>query len=43
MNAENRYRALKMRGLPYSVGIREIRDFFADFRVSDRDIIIDLN
>ena len=32
-----------MRGLPYSVGVREIRDFFGDFRVSDRDIIIDLN
>ena len=43
VNAENRYKALKMRGLPYSVGVREIRDFFGDFRVSDRDIIIDLN
>ena len=32
-----------MRGLPYSVGIREIRDFFGDFRVADRDIIIDMN
>ena len=43
VNADNRYKALKMRGLPYSVGVREIRDFFGDFRVSDRDIIIDLN
>lgn len=43
MNADNRYKALKLRGLPYSVGVREIRDFFADFRVSDRDIIIDLH
>lgn len=40
---DNRYRSLKMRGLPYSVGIREIRDFFGDFRVADRDIIIDMN
>lgn len=43
VNEGNRYRALKMRGLPYSVGVREIRDFFGDFRVSDRDIIIDMN
>ena len=43
VNADNRYKALKMRGLPYSVGVREIRDFFGDFRVSDRDIVIDLN
>lgn len=40
---DNRYKCLKMRGLPYSVGVREIRDFFGDFRVADRDIIIDMN
>ena len=32
-----------MRGLPYSVQVRDIRDFFNDFRVADRDIIIDMN
>jgi len=32
-----------MRGLPFSVTIKEIRDFFSDFRVADRDIIIDMN
>ena len=43
VTADNRYRCLKMRGLPFSVTIRDIRDFFGDFRVSDRDIIIDMN
>ena len=32
-----------MRGLPFSAGAREIRDFFIDFRVAERDIKIDLN
>lgn len=32
-----------MRGLPFSVSVKEIRNFFSDFRVSDRDIIIDMN
>ena len=43
VNDENRYRALKMRGLPFSVSVREIRDFFQDFRVAERDITIDMN
>lgn len=43
VNAENRFRALKMRGLPFSVSVREIRDFFEDFRVAERDITIDMN
>ncbi len=43
VNAENRYTCLKMRGLPFSVSQREIRDFFEDFRVAERDITIDLN
>ena len=43
MNKDNRTRALKMRGLPYSVESREIRDFFNDYRIADRDIIIDMN
>ena len=43
VNAENRYTCLKMRGLPFSVSAREIRDFFEDFRVAERDITIDLN
>jgi len=40
---DNKYKSLKMRGLPYSVQVRDIRDFFNDFRVADRDIIIDMN
>ena len=32
-----------MRGLPFSVSEREIRDFFQDFRVAERDIKIDMN
>lgn len=43
VNAENRYRAIKMRGLPFSVSVREIRDFFEDFRVAERDITIDMS
>jgi len=43
VNAENRYSCLKMRGLPFSVSARDIRDFFVDFRVAERDITIDLN
>lgn len=43
VNPGNQNKTLKMRGLPYSIGVREIRDFFCDFRVSERDIIIDLN
>ena len=43
VNAENQYTALKMRGLPFSVQEREIRDFFQDFRVAERDIKIDMN
>lgn len=30
-----------MRGLPYSADVRQIRDFFGDFRVSEKDVIID--
>ena len=43
VNAENRFRAIKMRGLPFSANVREIRDFFEDFRVAERDITIDMN
>ena len=43
MNSENRYRALKVAGLPYSIGNDQIREFFSDFRMSDKDIIMDLN
>lgn len=38
---DNRNRCLKMRGLPYSADVRQIRDFFGDFRVAERDVIID--
>merc|ERR1711893_25156 len=40
VNPGNQNKTLKMRGLPYSIGVREIRDFFCDFRVSERDIIL---
>ena len=43
VTSDNRYKCLKMRGLPYQVTIKEIRDFFSDFRVADRDIIIDMS
>jgi len=43
VNEDNQYMALKMRGLPFSVSEREIRDFFQDFRVAERDIKIDMN
>lgn len=39
---ENRLKALKLRGLPFQVTVPEIRNFFGDFRVADRDIIIDM-
>lgn len=38
---DNRFRCLKMRGLPFSADVRQIRDFFGDFRVAERDVIID--
>lgn len=43
VNAENRFQALKMRGLPFSATTKDIREFFQDFRVAERDITIDLN
>lgn len=43
VNAENRFQALKMRGLPFSATTRDIREFFQDFRVAERDITIDMN
>lgn len=30
-----------MRGLPFSADVRQIRDFFGDFRVAEKDVIID--
>ena len=30
-----------MRGLPFSADVRQIREFFADYRVSEKDVIID--
>lgn len=40
---DNKDRCLKLRGLPFSCGVREIRDFFGDFRVSEKDVIIDMS
>lgn len=39
---DNSEKCLKLRGLPFSADIRQIRDFFGDFRVAERDVIIDL-
>ena len=41
INDDNRYNCLKIRGLPYSADVRQIRDFFGDFRVAEKDVIID--
>lgn len=38
---ENRLTCVKIRGLPFNTNVKEIRDFFADFRIAERDIIID--
>jgi hypothetical protein len=32
---------VKIRGLPYTVEVRQIREFFGDFRIAESDIIID--
>jgi len=32
---------VKIRGLPYTADTKQIRDFFGDFRIAERDIIID--
>jgi hypothetical protein len=41
INEENKNKCVKIRGLPYSADVRQIREFFYDFRVAERDIIID--
>lgn len=41
MTEENQYKSLKLRGLPFQATVQEIREFFADFRVAESDIIID--
>ena len=38
---DNRKTCVKIRGLPFETSVREIRDFFADFRIAERDIILD--
>ena len=43
MTKENQYKSLKLRGLPFQVTVAEIREFFADFRVAESDIILDLS
>ena len=37
----NRLQTVKIRGLPFNTSVREIRNFFADFRIAERDIILD--
>jgi len=32
---------VKIRGLPFNTNVKEIRNFFADFRIAERDIILD--
>ena len=41
ITAENRLTCVKIRGLPFETSVREIRDFFGDFRIAERDIILD--
>jgi RNA recognition motif-containing protein len=38
---ENRNSCVKIRGLPFSTCPQEVRDFFSDFRISERDVILD--
>lgn len=38
---QNRHSTVKIRGLPFNTTVREIRNFFADFRIAERDIILD--
>lgn len=38
---ENQKRCLKLRGLPFSADVNQIREFFKDFEVQDENIIID--
>lgn len=38
---QNRLSCVKIRGLPFQTSVREIRNFFADFRIAERDIILD--
>jgi RNA recognition motif-containing protein len=38
---QNRLTCVKIRGLPFSTNVKEIREFFADFRIAERDIVID--
>jgi hypothetical protein len=38
---DNRTTCVKIRGLPFSTSVKEIREFFADFRIAERDIILD--
>jgi len=37
----NKTSCVKIRGLPWTSTVKEIREFFADFRIRERDIIID--
>lgn len=32
---------MKIRGLPFTTNVKEIREFFGDFRIAERDIVID--
>lgn len=38
---DNRLTCVKIRGLPFSTSVKEIREFFGDFRIAERDIILD--
>ena len=38
---QNRHSTVKIRGLPFNTSVSEIRKFFADFRIAERDIILD--
>jgi hypothetical protein len=38
---ENKNEHVKIRGLPFDTTVKQIRDFFADFRIAEKDIILD--
>lgn len=41
VNKDNQMRSLKLRGLPYSATQEQIRAFFGDYALDEKDIVID--
>jgi len=42
LNEENLHRCVKLRGIPYQASTQDVKDFFADYNVSDDDIVIEM-